>query len=233
MFDLNKLDVREVENLMAGGRYRVTAPFADANGKEHVPGEEWIFRKAQYRHDQKLLVLYVESAGGAEEISIPLSLDQGRPGIGRMKRWFEGLTPELRIAEPEYMPERTPVAKPEPDFSAQPTFPSIPHAPQWEAFDGEIRAAIELARQRRYDEAWAAILKTLEGPDPWGVQLQTAAGNLGAAAASVAGKNDELAEWLSDKSTDLWYSWGAQATSGGEGVARRAYMKSRGVRGIK
>ena len=223
MFDLDKLSVKDVENLLSGGRYRVLADFADAAGGRHRAGEEWTFRRAEYRHGEKMLALFVDREGGEAEIPLALWRGENAPGLGRLKEWFE------MLASPVYQRQPEPAASREPDLTAEPAFRAMADTPEWRAFEERLRAALRLAKDRRYEEASSLIDELVSGSDQGDGPIQSVAHRLGEAAASVAGKNDELAEWLREQSTSLWYTWASWATSGGEGTARVRQLQAMGI----
>jgi hypothetical protein len=225
VFDLNKLNVSTVENLVSGGRYRVISEFIDARGERHPAGEEWTFREAQYRHDQRVLALSVEGKGGPSEIPLDLRRPEGNPGLGRLRKWFECIAAPVYAREPKPELERASAA----DVTAEPGFRGLPESPEWRVFEERLRLALRLAKEEQYGEASRIIHELVSGPDEGDGKIQTLAQRLSEAAASVAGKDDKLADWLQERSTSLWYAWASAATSGGEGTARVRQLKAMGI----
>jgi hypothetical protein len=61
----------ERTRLVRGGRYRVTKAFRDADGDEHLTGEEWIFVSTLFSKFDDELTLCIRDVGG-NEWKIPL-----------------------------------------------------------------------------------------------------------------------------------------------------------------
>ncbi|MEZ5400888.1 MAG: hypothetical protein R2729_14555 [Bryobacteraceae bacterium] len=73
-----------------------------------------------------------------------------------------------------------------------------------------------LAAAGRWDEAQAQVGEVLKLGD----RASWLAGELGLAAVAHCAQPGPVYAWLRDAATRLWYHWGAQATSGGDGAAR-------------
>jgi hypothetical protein len=79
----------------------------------------------------------------------------------------------------------------------------------------------ELALRGELEAAWAKVMALADLPEFDGEGLQNLAEALEHRAAAVLPLSRPAAVWLYDRAITLWYGWGAMATSGGDGAARR------------
>jgi hypothetical protein len=84
-----------------------------------------------------------------------------------------------------------------------------------------------LVARDRFQEAEQQIRLILKLPDEHGSRLQDFAGDLVALAeAYLHTPYGEAYDWFREKGLNLWYAWGSQATSGGEGMVRRESIRA-------
>jgi hypothetical protein len=97
---------------------------------------------------------------------------------------------------------------PEPDVRTLPPPPDPKEWPRWLAASAEMPEA-------------AALMKASRSNDP-----RTDADTLLTAARALHAKHPGVARWLADRARRFYYSWTAQATSGGEGVAMQGQVRA-------
>ncbi len=89
-----------------------------------------------------------------------------------------------------------------------------------------LREITRLIASGQIDEARARIWQMAGEPHFSGDNRTDLAQALEDAARSLA-KNDAAgAHWLYDRAIEVWYSWGAMATSGGDGAARAPHIRA-------
>ncbi len=161
-----------------------------------------VIRRIYIDHAAREIVIEWERSGARdarEAMHFRLDARQG-PRNGAMKEYFEVV---------EYSPgPRPPRAAPKPPEP-------LPDGDPSSASASNVWA---LAARGRFKEAHEQLLRN-------DTDRQLLADQIGAAAEAHAFDADgAVYDWLKDWCIDLWYQWGAQSTSGGEGTARRAVM---------
>jgi len=196
-----------VDHLCRDARVRVLQDFRDACGVLHRVGETAVIRSIELNWVSLDLTIEWERNGKKETLLFSSKVTTG-PGNGRMREYFEveGMEPLL---------------PPAPKPPARLLVPPIPRKTK----SDEERYATGFARiealisNHRFDEADAEIRGLLDRPDAYGARLPGLGEDL--VGIAMAYKLDPVAfAWVREKALDLWYSWGANASSGGEGAAR-------------
>jgi hypothetical protein len=197
-----------VDHLAAGLRVRVRQDFVDARDVRRRRGETGVIRALALDWARQEIVLEWESAGGRERMFFALAASDG-PGNGRMRAYFDVI---------ERSPPPPPSRRREAPAVPEPAAPPVTDPMRYEEAFARVWA---LAARSRFAEAEQQLQALLSGPDPHGGVLERAAGDMvDVARAHALDPNDAVYAWARKRATDLWYAWGAQATSGGEGMAR-------------
>lgn len=186
-----------IDHLGADRQITVIRSFHDARGSAHQAGESGVIRRIALDFPAGEIVIEWERDGSRKRESMRFRLDAREgPRNGHMKEYFEAGA---------YALEPPPAVDP----------------------DSPIAAPWSLAQAGRFDEARARLLELMQQPHPVG-STELARGlaeHLGDAAAGHARARDWVVyDWLKDQAMNLWYHWGAGATSGGDGAARRYEM---------
>lgn len=203
-----------VDHLAADLRVSIRQDFTDARGVRHGRGETGVIRSLALDWARQEIVLEWERAGGRERMYFALAARDG-PGNGRMRAYFEVIEPS-----PAPPPPRRREAPVVPEPAAQPVTDPRRYA------EGFARVWA-LAARGRFDEAEQQLQLILAGEDPFGGRLEQAAGDMvGVACAHALDPNETIYAWARRRAVDLWYAWGAQATSGGEGMARMESIRA-------
>lgn len=187
----------------------VRQEFTDARGVRHRDGESGLIRHLGVEWPRQEIVIEWERGGERERMYFPLSGKDG-PGNGRMRMYFD-------VTEPP-----PPPPAPRPPRQAPP-LPELAESPVTdpERYDEGFARMRALVARARWAEAEAQLQAILAGPDPGGCRLEhTAELMVDVALAHAFDPNDAIYEWARDRAVHLWYAWGAQATSGGDGEAR-------------
>lgn len=200
-----------IDHLHAGASVRVRRSFRDVEGRSVKAGTSGVIRQLVLDWARQQIQLHLETASGGETLRFSLAGAQG-PGSGRMRDYFE-VTGAVR--EPRAARTRAVAGGPAP----------MPELAEEERGASSVRTACRyvhaLAARRRFTEAEAQLQEILSRPDEYGGVLTSAADAL--AGAAVLHRDDpepEVYTWLRHRALQLWYAWGASATSGGEGSAR-------------
>jgi hypothetical protein len=83
-----------------------------------------------------------------------------------------------------------------------------------------------LAARRNFTEAQNQVRLVLAAPDRDRDTLENLAGDLVELAVLYASSNEpDIYDWLRTRAIDLWYAWGSQATSGGEGAVMEGRIR--------
>lgn len=212
-----------IDHLSADHVVRVLEGFTDARGVTHHPGEEGILRRMDVDLVADEIHLEWERAGRRETMAFLLSGRTG-PGNGRMKRFFE---------------LREPVVAQRPGFRFVPLYGYVPANPpelppvtdelirDSARFDEAMQRVWALAGRRRFAEAETQLRTIVAAPDRAGDNAYRAAGELCARALAHGFDADRSVHtWLREQGIGLWYSWGAGATSGGDGACRALEIRS-------
>ena len=207
-----------IDHLQTDHRVRVLQDFTDARGTRYVADETAILRAQDLDWAKQEIVLEWEREGRREKLHFALAAKDG-PGNGRMRAYF---ALEDRVASP-----RAASAK-----RATGQAPEVPALSEELVRDAEryadaLTRVWALAARRRFREAQEQVRAILATPDPYGGTLERLAGDLvNLAVAHAQDDEDVVYQWLRERSIDLWYAWGSQATSGGEGAYRAQYIRA-------
>lgn len=213
-----------VDHLSVNHRLRVIQPFTDANGTRFDTGFEGVISRLDIDWATREIVMEVDGNGDRAHMRFALSATDG-PRNGRMREYFEvgdldAAVRPRRAGDPPPADARElrPVAIPELVGEVLITDP----AREEEA----LTRVWALAARRRFDEARDQLIEVNGWPDASGERSRSLAGPIGAAAVTHAWDDDETVyRWLRDWSINLWYQWGAGATSGGDGAARAVHIR--------
>jgi hypothetical protein len=206
-----------IDHLESHHRVRVLRHFLDARGFRHRPGETGVIRRMRCNFTRNQFVIEWERDGKTEEITLDLKSPEG-PGIGRMREYF---------AKGEYVPlpgsankvqtraQRAArrVQRPTPELVEEPVT-DMAH------YRDAVARIWALAARQRFDEANEQIRIILchrtGDHDP----LERLADDMiGLAEMFLCSPDGAVYDWLRERTISLWYAWGSQATSGGEGAA--------------
>ncbi len=208
---LPRLMACTIDHLSLHRRITVIRGFTDARGVCHQPRECGVISRIELDWPSREIHIEWDRDGRIETLVFDLTATTG-PGNGRMREFFEAgdlaipADPDKRFVEgigviSTLPPELPPVSDDPVDDPAE-----------LEAAVSRIHA---LAGRGRFEEA-AEQLRL----------LRAAPSDLVADALSRLAErhafdpNVEVYEWLRDRAINAWYSWGAEATSGGDGAAR-------------
>lgn len=204
-----------VDHLAADLRVSIRQDFADARGTRHSRGETGVIRTLTLDWARQEIVLEWERAGERERMYFALAAREG-PGNGRMRAYFD----VIERSPPPPPPRRRREAPVVPEPAAQPVTDPKRYA------EGFARVWA-LAARARFDEAEQQLQLLLSGEDPFGGRLEQAAGDMvGVACAHALDPNEAVYAWARQRAANLWYAWGAQATSGGEGMVRMESIRA-------
>ncbi len=200
-----------IDHLSLHRRITVIRAFDDARGTPHTAGETGVISGIDLDWAAQEISIRWDRAGTEETMVFDLKSQSG-PGNGRMKAYFEAGDLEIPGDPERRFIEGIGLVRTQP-----PDLPSLNNesVSGSDHPDAAIQRVHALAGRGRFAEAYEQL--RLMAP---------AAGDLiGSALSELALKHvlDPTAgvyDWLRDRSINAWYSWGAQATSGGEGSAR-------------
>jgi len=193
-------------------RVTVLQAFRDARGAKHRAGETGVIRSIELDWPSEDIIVEWERDGRREKMVFVLRAKDG-PRNGHMREYFEAGELEMPPPPPK---DRTRLAR----LRAELPPPSEPVTDPNHYADALARI-IALAITRKFAEAEQQIQLLLAPPDPFGGRLQQLADDLvGYAVACRDDADVDIYEWLRERAISLWYAWGAQATSGGDGAAR-------------
>lgn len=200
-----------IDHLSLHRRITVIRGFTDARGSTHGVGETGVISRIELHWPRQEIEIDWDRNDRTETLVFDLNSKSG-PGNGRMRDYFEAgdlaipADPHKRFVEGLGVVSTLPPELPTPS-------PEIITDP--EAFETALARVHALAAQRDFDAAAAQCALLSAAP------CDLLAARLGAMAEQHAFDPAEgVYEWLRDRAIQAWYSWGAQATSGGEGTAR-------------
>lgn len=206
-----------IDHLSSDYRVTVRQAFTDARGVPHAVGESGIIRRIELDWPRQEIAIEWERDGAAERMVFALAAREG-PGNGRMRAYFDrGEWSPVPRPPPAQRPRQAPEI---PELVAEPvTDPS--------RYDEAFRRVWALAARGQFAAAESQLQVILSAPDPWGGTLERAADDLvGLACAHALDPDPAVYPWLRERAVRLWYAWGSQATSGGEGAARMDSIRS-------
>jgi len=189
-----------IDHLAADRRVTVIREFHDATGAHHAAGEAAVIRAISIDWVSRRIRIVWDRDGRPETLEFDLTSLTG-PGNGRMREFFD--VGELVAERPAPLAVQV-LPDPGPEL--------IVDVARCEEAVERVEA---LASRRRFSEA-EEQLQALGA-----ASTDRIASLLGAAAARHAESGDQRVwDWLRVRALDYWYSWGAEATSGGDGTAR-------------
>jgi hypothetical protein len=200
-----------IDHLALHRRITVIRGFTDARGVPHHPGESGVISRIELDWPSREIQIEWDRGGGSETLVFDLNATTG-PGNGRMRDFFDAgdlsipADPDKRFVEgigvlPTLPPELPPV-------SDEP----VRNPSDLEAAVTRIHA---LAGRGRFDEAEQQLRLIPAAPSE---VVAEALSRL--AERHTFDPAEGVYEWLRDRAISAWYSWGAEATSGGDGAAR-------------
>jgi hypothetical protein len=132
----------------------------------------------------------------------------------------------------EYVPAPIPGKRLIPGIGYVPDTPPLPELTDAlittaDRFDDGMTRVWALAARLDFEGAEAQLLAIVEAPDRGGPLEREAAERLCGYALQHAHDDDlTVHAWLRERGISLWYAFGAQATSGGEGAERATYIRA-------
>ena len=203
-----------IDHLSSYCRVRVLQDFSDRRGTRIRAGETGVIRQMDLTWSTQEIEIEWERDGRIEKMFFALAAKEG-PRNGHMRDFFavEGMAPWPK-----------PPAPPRLRSAPAPLPPEMMKATAGGYGDGLARVHA-LAAGRHFAVADEHVRALLKGRDDHGGLLQQVAGDLGDIAVAYA-DDDPVYLWAREWATNLWYSWGANATSGGEGAARLSVIES-------
>jgi hypothetical protein len=215
-----------IDHLRADHRVQILRDFRDARGLQCHAGETAVIR--QLRVDWIKFDLFIdwERNGRQETLFFQHGAADG-PRSGRMRDYFE-------IGERVPLPEDTLVGRAARQAAElRSSVPALVEEPITDpvCYGDAVARIWALAVQHRFADAAQQIRLILQAPDEHAERLQNLAEDLVNLAAAYSTTDDgELYDWLRERGISLWYAWGSQATSGGEGSVRRLRIRAAELR---
>ncbi|HEX2099067.1 MAG TPA: hypothetical protein VHF69_00305, partial [Candidatus Synoicihabitans sp.] len=164
------------------------------------------------------IVIEWERDGAPEQLRFALLAKAG-PRNGHMREYFE-------VGGRQPRPEDTPAGRLERHVPPQPPLAEEPITDPTRG-DEALARVWALASRRRFAEARTQLQQLLSGPDPYGGVLEgVAEGMVRLARAHELDADPTVYDWLRTQAISLWYAWGSQATSGGEGACRAVKIRA-------
>jgi len=205
-----------IDHLQLDHRVRVLQDFRDARGRRCQTGETAVIRGMELDWPRQEVFIEWEREGAIERLAFSLAAKSG-PRSGAMRDYFS-------------VEERVPLFKDTLAGRAQQRLTelknSVPVLVEQPVNDPsrypEAVARIwALAARRRFDDGQQQVQLVLSaGPDEPD-RLERLAGDMVELAEMyVLSPDIDVYDWLRGCAIDLWYAWGSQATSGGEGTIR-------------
>jgi len=210
-----------IDHLRIDHRVRILRDFSDANGRKYHVGETAVIREMNVDWIRFDLSIVWERDGRKE--SLLFRHARKGPGNGRMREYFEV---EERVPLPEDTIEGRRARK---TAELRASVPELVEAPitDPQLYANAVARIWALVARNRFEEAEQQIQLILEAPDEHGSRLQDLADDLVSLAAAYLHTPDgEVYDWFRDRGIGLWYAWGSQATSGGEGTVRSGPIRA-------
>ena len=213
-----------VDHLSIDHVVRVIKGFTDSDGVAHFAGEEGLIRAISLDWTTGAFRITWLRDGQSETMYFADRRDvTDGPGNGRMKEYFE---------VGAYVPADEPGKRLIPGFGYVPLEVAVPPVSEdvidsASRFDDGMENVWALAARRRFAEAEVQLQAILRATDRGMGNLDTAARYLCADALKHVHDTDQTVhDWLRERGLHLWYAWGAQATSGGEGTERARHIRA-------
>jgi hypothetical protein len=202
-----------IDHLQSDHRVRVRQDFTDARGARHFAGEEAVLRSMNLDWSRQELLLEWEREGVRETLYFALAAKDG-PRSGRMRDYFflEERVP-LPCDDPRERHRREMVAR----------IPSVVGdvVRDMARYGDAVTRVWALAARHCFAEAEEQIRLILAPPDPYDGRLDQLAGDvIGIAIAHAYDHDRTVFAWARERGVGLLYSWGANASAGGEGALR-------------
>jgi len=211
-----------IDHLSVDHIVHVIQKFTDARGVAHAVGEEGLITSLAFNHATGEIAMAWKRGETTETMHFLLASRDG-PGNGRMKQYFE---------VGEYVPAPVEGKRLIPGIGYVPLAPTLPKLTATlitadARFDDAMDRVWALAGASKYDEAETQLDAIVYATDRRGDNCERAATAL-CACAKLHAFDDDLAihNWLRERGILLWYSWGSQATSGGEGTERARHIRA-------
>jgi len=211
-----------IDHLSADHRVKVLRDFSDARGRKCRVGETAVIRRMGVDWSRQEISIEWERDGVNEKLVFELMAKSG-PRNGAMREYFA-------------VEERVPLFEDTVEGRAQRKFielqrsvPTVDEQPVREPtrYEEAVARIWALAARRRFDEAERQIRLVLSAPAPAPDRLEQLAEDMaGLAALYRQTPESEVYDWLREHATRLWYAWGSQATSGGEGAVRAERIRA-------
>jgi len=211
-----------IDHLSVDHVVHVIQKFTDARGVAHHVGEEGLITSLAFNQAAGEIGIAWTRGRTTETMYFLLTHREG-PGIGRMKQYFD---------VGEYVPAPVEGKRLIPGIGYVPLAPTLPKlTPTLITSDARFDDAMDrvwaLAGASTFDEAEKQIDAIVYATDRRGDNCERAASALCAWAKLHAFDSDLTTHyWLRERGIQLWYSWGSQATSGGEGTARARQIRA-------
>jgi hypothetical protein len=211
-----------IDHLSVDRVVHVIQEFTDARGVAHDLGEEGLITSLTFNQATGEIGIGWTRGAAAETMYFLLTHRDG-PGIGRMKQYFD---------VGEYVPAPVEGKRLIPGIGYMPLAPTLPElTPSLITDDARFDDAMDrvwaLAGASQFDEAQEQLDAIVYAEHRRGDNCERAASMLGACAKLHAFDDDLTTHrWLRERCIQLWYSWGSQATSGGEGTERARHIRA-------
>jgi len=200
-----------IDHLSLHRRVTVIRDFTDARGSVHCPGETGVISRIELDWRRRQIAIDWNRDGAVETLVFDLAASEG-PGNGRMRDYFEAGDLAIPADPGKRFVEGIGVLS-----TIPPDLPPVAEEPHPDPAD--LEAAVSrihaLAGRRRFDEASEELRLLSAAPSDL-----VAAALTRLAERHAFDPSEGVYEWLRDRAINAWYSWGAEATSGGEGAAR-------------
>lgn len=201
-----------IDHLSVDHSLTVLQDFRDALGTKHHAGEQGMLRIMELDWPRQEFFLEWERQGVRERMVFSLAAKEG-PRSGAMREYFA-------MGEAERVVRRPKPPPPPPALAPKLVTESG-------GYDAGLQRVWALAARRRFDEAEEQVRALVKEGGPFGERIERAATDLGGLAEAYMGEEDRTVyTWLRERSISLWYSWGSQATSGGEGTVRAREIRA-------
>ena len=211
-----------IDHLSVDHVVHVIREFADARGVAHETGEEGLITSLTFNQATGEIGIAWTRAEATETMYFLASQRDG-PGIGRMKQYFD---------VGAYVPAPVEGKRLILGIGYVPLAPTLPPlTPTLITTDARFGDAMDrvwaLAGAAKFAEAEEQLDAIVHATDRRGDNCERAARALCARAKLHAFDEDRTTHhWLREHGMQLWYSWGSQATSGGEGTERAHHIRA-------
>jgi hypothetical protein len=203
-----------IDHLQSDHRVRVLRDFYDTRGHRHVTGDIGVIRRMDLDWPSQEIVIDWERNGKDERLIFSADAKEG-PRSGAMRDYFamEERVPRFEDSlEGRRQIKLAELKRDTPETPAEPVR-------QVANYSAAVTRIWALAARRKFTEADEQISLVLTAPDRNRNTLEDLATDLvGLAERYEPSDQEEIYRWLRERAIRLWYAWGSQATSGGEGT---------------